>query len=81
MIYAELKNIKTYKGINKNLDKAIDFIIEKKYLNAFTGTKQVINNTSKQKSVLYEKQEAPDIRLPGIYLKEGFSNVAIHKLE
>ena len=22
MIYAELKNIKTYKGINKNLDKA-----------------------------------------------------------
>lgn len=29
MIYAELKNIKTYKGINKNLDKAIDFIAEK----------------------------------------------------
>ena len=34
MIYDELKNIKTYKGINKNLDKAIDFIVEKKYLNA-----------------------------------------------
>ena len=30
MIYDELKNIKTYKGINKNLDKAIDFIVEKK---------------------------------------------------
>ena len=37
MIYAELKNIKTYKGISKNLDKAIDFIVEKKYLNADFG--------------------------------------------
>ena len=37
MIYDELKNIKTYKGINKNLDKAIDFIVEKKYLNADFG--------------------------------------------
>lgn len=37
MIYAELNNIKTYKGINKNLDKAIDFIVEKKYLNANFG--------------------------------------------
>ena len=37
MIYAELKNIKTYKGINKNLDKAIDFIAEKKYMNASFG--------------------------------------------
>lgn len=37
MIYAELKNIKTYKGISKNLDKAIDFIVEKKYLNANFG--------------------------------------------
>jgi hypothetical protein len=34
-----------------------------------------------KKSVLYEEQKVPDIRLPGIYLKEGFSNVAIHKLE
>ena len=37
MIYDVLKNIKTYKGINKNLDKAIDFIAEKKYLNANFG--------------------------------------------
>ena len=37
MIYDELKNIKTYKGINKNLDKAIDFIAEKKYLNTNFG--------------------------------------------
>lgn len=29
MIYAELKDIKNYKGINENLDKAIDFITEK----------------------------------------------------
>ena len=31
MIYTELKDIKTYKGLSKNLDKAIDFIAEKKY--------------------------------------------------
>lgn len=37
MIYSELKNIKTYKGISKNLDKAIDFIVGKKYLNANFG--------------------------------------------
>ncbi|EHI76379.1 YhcH/YjgK/YiaL domain protein [Fusobacterium sp. oral taxon 370 str. F0437] len=37
MIYAELKDIKNYKGINENLDKAIDFITEKKYLNASFG--------------------------------------------
>ena len=55
--------------------------LEEKYLNAFTETKQIIHNDSKQKSVLYEEQKVPDIRLPGIYLKEGFSNVAIHKLE
>jgi YhcH/YjgK/YiaL family protein len=32
MIYDELKNIDIYKGMNKNLDIAIDFIKEKKYL-------------------------------------------------
>lgn len=32
MIYTELKDIKTYKGLSENLDKAIDFIAEKKYL-------------------------------------------------
>lgn len=37
MIYAELKDIRTYKGINKNLDKAIDFIAEKKYLSREFG--------------------------------------------
>lgn len=37
MIYVKLKNIKIYKGINKNLDKVIDFIIEKKYLNVSFG--------------------------------------------
>lgn len=37
MIYAELKDINSYKGISKNLDKAIDFIAEKKYLNANFG--------------------------------------------
>ena len=37
MIYAELKNIKTYKGISKNLDKAIDCILGKKSSNANFG--------------------------------------------
>ena len=37
MIYAELKDIKSYKGISENLDKAIDFIVDKKYLNASFG--------------------------------------------
>lgn len=32
MIYDDLKNIDIYKGINKNLDIAIDFIKERKYL-------------------------------------------------
>ena len=45
MIYAELKNIKTYKGINKNLDKAIDFIAEKKYLNASFGKNIIEGDT------------------------------------
>lgn len=45
MIYAELKDIKLYKGINKNLDKAIDFIAEKKYLNANYGKNTIEGNT------------------------------------
>ena len=45
MIYAELKNIKTYKGINKNLDKAIDFIAEKKYMNASFGKNIIEGDT------------------------------------
>ena len=45
MIYAELKNIKTYKGINKNLDKAIDFIVERKYLNASYGKNIIEGDT------------------------------------
>ncbi|WP_339002651.1 YhcH/YjgK/YiaL family protein [Fusobacterium polymorphum] len=45
MIYAELKDIKIYKGINKNLDKAIDFIAEKKYLNPSFGKNIVEGDT------------------------------------
>lgn len=45
MIYAELKNIKTYKGVNKNLDKAIDFIAEKKYLDRNSGKNIVEGDT------------------------------------
>ena len=45
MIYDVLKNIKTYKGINKNLDKAIDFIAEKQYLNANFGKNIVEGDT------------------------------------
>lgn len=37
MIYGEIKDIKFYKGLSKNLDKAIDFIIEGKYKNCKLG--------------------------------------------
>jgi len=45
MIYGELKDIKNYKGLNKNLDKAIDFIIDKKYLNANFGKNLIEGNS------------------------------------
>lgn len=42
MIYGEIKDIKIYKGLSKNLDKAIDFIFEGKYKKSNTG-KNVID--------------------------------------
>ena len=45
MIYGELKDIKNYKGLNKNLDKAIDFIVDKKYLNANFGKNLIEGNS------------------------------------
>ena len=45
MIYGELKDIKKYKGLNKNLDKAIDFIADKKYLNANFGKNLIEGNS------------------------------------
>ncbi len=41
MIYGEIKDIKYYKGISKNLDRAIDFIFEKKYLNNQIGKNEI----------------------------------------
>lgn len=41
MIYGNLDEIKIYKGISKNLDKAIDFIIERKYINANFGKNEI----------------------------------------
>lgn len=41
MIYGNLDEIKQYKGISKNLDSAINFIIEKKYLNANFGKNEI----------------------------------------
>lgn len=52
MIYGELKDIKNYKGLNKNLDKAIDFIIDKKYLNANFG-----KNLIEGKSIYFDYPE------------------------
>lgn len=42
MIYGEIKDIKTYKGISEELDKAIDFIAAGKYKNPKVG-KNVID--------------------------------------
>ncbi len=41
MIYGEIKDIKTYKGISKNLDRAIDFIFDRKYLNNKVGKNEI----------------------------------------
>lgn len=41
MIYGEIRDIKKYKGISKNLDKAIDFIFDKKYLDNKIGTNEI----------------------------------------
>ncbi|MBS9776128.1 MAG: YhcH/YjgK/YiaL family protein [Fusobacterium sp.] len=41
MIYGEIKEIKIYKGLSKKLDKVIDFILEKKYLNNKIGKNQI----------------------------------------
>ncbi|CAM3155193.1 YhcH/YjgK/YiaL family protein [Streptobacillus ratti] len=37
MIYGEIKDIKRYKGLSKNLDKAIDFIFDGKYIKSDFG--------------------------------------------
>lgn len=37
MIYGEIKDIKIYKGLSKNLDRAIDFIFEGKYKESVFG--------------------------------------------
>ena len=71
--------IKNFINIFRN--KILINYLETKYLNTSRGTKQVINNTSTQKTILNEKQIGQEIRLPGIDFKEGFSNVAIRKLE
>lgn len=41
MIYGEIKDIKTYKGLSKNLDKAIDYISEEKYKDNNFGKNEV----------------------------------------
>lgn len=41
MIYGEIKDIKKYKGISKNLDRAIEFIFDKKYLNNKVGKNEI----------------------------------------
>lgn len=41
MIYGEIKDIKTYKGLSKNLDRAIDYIFEGKYKNNHFGKNEI----------------------------------------
>lgn len=45
MIYGEIKDIKIYEGISKNLDRAIDFIFDKKYLENKIGKNEIDGNT------------------------------------
>lgn len=45
MIYGDIKDIKFYKGISKNLDKAIDFIFDKKYLQNKIGKNEICGDT------------------------------------
>lgn len=41
MIYGEIKDIKIYKGLSKNLDKAIEYISEKKYKDNHFGKNEI----------------------------------------
>lgn len=41
MIYGEIKGIKTYKGLLKNLDKAIEYISEGKYKDNHFGKNEI----------------------------------------
>lgn len=42
MIYGEIKDLGLYKGISKNLDRAIDYILSGEYKNGVVG-KNVID--------------------------------------
>lgn len=41
MIYGEIKDIKTYRGLSKNLDKAIEYISQGKYKNNHFGKNEI----------------------------------------
>ena len=41
MIYGEIKDLNQYRGISKNLDKAIDYILSGEYKNGVPGKKVI----------------------------------------
>lgn len=45
MIYGEIKELNMYKGISKNLDKAIDYILSGKYIEAIPGKNEIEGDT------------------------------------
>lgn len=44
MIYGYIKDLGTYKGMSKNLDIAIDYILDKKYLNNHFGKNEILGD-------------------------------------
>ncbi|WP_300389843.1 YhcH/YjgK/YiaL family protein [Fusobacterium sp.] len=63
MIYGEIKELGKYKGISKNLDTAIDFILEDKYKNGVVG-KNIVDG----EKVYFNQPDSPMTK----ELAEGF---------
>ncbi|MGY0394820.1 MULTISPECIES: YhcH/YjgK/YiaL family protein [unclassified Fusobacterium] len=63
MIYGEIKELGKYKGISKNLDTAIDFILEGKYKNGVVG-KNIVDG----EKVYFNQPDSPMTK----ELAEGF---------
>ena len=63
MIYGEIKDLGLYKGISKNLDRAIDYILSGEYKNGVVG-KNVIDGDN----VYFNQPDSPITK----EVKDGF---------
>ena len=63
MIYGEIKDLGSYKGISKNLDRAIDYILSGEYKNGVVG-KNVIDGDN----VYFNQPDSPMTK----EVKDGF---------